>query len=102
MNKGRNLTKQFDRYASVPHVHTCGPKIVSSVFWKLEPGVGGGGVISRLPKSNPFFLLVHRFTDKQLCLLNESLQLLPWTFTVTVMLSLSIYFFFLFFLFAYL
>ena len=32
MNKGRNLTKQFERYASVPHVHTCGPKIVSSVF----------------------------------------------------------------------
>ena len=57
MNKGRNLTKQFDRYASVPHVHTCGPKIVSSVFWKLEPGVGGGGGDITAPKVQPLFSL---------------------------------------------
>ena len=57
MNKGRNLTKKFDRYASVPHVHTCGPKIVSSVFWKLEPGGGGGGGDITAPKVQPLFSL---------------------------------------------
>ena len=66
MNNNRNLTKHFDRYASVPHLHTSGLKIVSSDYWG----------VSRLRKSNLFFLLVHRFTDEQLCLLSESLQLL--------------------------
>ena len=55
MNKGRNLTKQFDRYASVPHVWSQNSLL--RILKTRAGGWGGGGGDITAPKVQPLFSL---------------------------------------------